>query len=243
MVRVATFILITFWAFSSYALGICIENSYNIPPSKLVEEKLKSYIMKNGYYVSCYNYGAKVLLGTPAVEKELKSEDDRNYKIIYTFVLFPEALGLVKKKNFFGVRIFPLPINTYKRFLRKTHFKGGKVAVPVSKDMLSIAKIYLPKRHFKILVFRSSPLEVANKLKNYKVMYIFPDPKVLNVINLITLIKYAKEKNIKVISGLFDLDRFNLDYVDQIDYDKLAKYLILLIQGRENGKILPCPCR
>jgi len=243
MVRIATFILITFWTFSSYALGICIENSCDIPPSKLVEEKLKSYIRKNGYRVSCYNYGAKVLLGTPAVEKELKSKDNRNYKRVYTFVLFPEVLGLVKKKNFFGVRIFPLPLNTYQRFLRKTHFKGEEVAVPVSKNMLSIAKIYLPKKHFKILVFKSSPLEIANKLKNYKVMYIFPDPKVLNVINLVTLIKYAKERNIKVISGLFDLNRFNLDYVDQIDYDKLAKYLIFLIQGKRSEKILPCPCR
>ncbi len=243
MARIATFILTIFWTISSYAFGICIENSYDIPPSQLVERKLRSYLKKEGYYFSCYNYSVKVLIGTPAVEKELKSKSNKTYKRIYTFVLFPEALGLTEKDNFFGVRIFPLPLNTYKRFLRKAHLKGGKIAVPVSKGMLNIARTYLPKKYFKILVFQNSPLEVADKLQNYKFMYIFPDPKVLNVINLTTLIKYAKEKNIKVISGLFDLDRFNLDYVDEIDFDELTRYLVTLIQGKNRDKILPCPCR
>lgn len=243
MVRIGVFVLIVFWAFSSYALGICIENSYEIPPSKIVERKLKRFLKENGYYLSCYNYNVKVLMGTPAVEKELRSKENGSYKRIYTFVLFPEALGLLKKKNYFGVRIFPLPIRTYKRFLERSHIRVGKVAVPISENMLNIAKIYLPKKYFKILVFKNSPFEVTDKFKNFKCIYIFPDPKVLNVINLITLIKYARERKIKVISGLFDLDRFNLDYVDKVDYDRLVSLLVFLIKERESRKILPCPCR
>ena len=240
MVRVALFLLI-FLIDMSYAKEVCVINSYSIQPAKYVEGKVKEILNERGYKLVTSGCSVKILLGTPAVVKELKRED--KCKKIYTFVLFPEKLGLDKMKNFFGIRIFPLPEKTYQRFLKIFCLKKQKVAVPVSENMLSIAKIYLPKKYFTVISFRNSPVEIFKKLLSYKVAYIFPDPKVLKIVNLTTLLNFCKDNDIKVFSGLSDLSKFGLDYTDEVDYGVLSEELVELIDKTPKVKILPCPCK
>lgn len=242
MVRISTLLLIVFNFFiPSYALDACVINSYPIPPAKYVQEKFEEIWEKEGNSLDCKKFDTKLLIGTPAVVKELKSRG--NYKRVYTFVLFPEVLKLDKRKNFYGVRIFPLPEKTYGRFLKKFHLKRKKVAVPLSRKVLKIAKLYLPKSDFDILEFKKSPTEVFSKLSNYRYIYIFPDPNLLKPINLILLLDFANQKNIKTLSGVFDLKKFNLTYVDEIDLDRLVAELIFLSKGRGKRKLLPFPCK
>ena len=243
MVGLAVFLLTFFISVSSFAgqRTVCIVNSYTIRPAKEVEEKVREILSERGYQIVGSGCDVKVLIGTPAVVDELTSGD--NCKKVYTFVLFPEKFGLDRKKKFFGVRIFPLPIRTYRRFLKHLCLKEAKVAVPVSRDMLPIARIYLSDKHFVIIPFNSSPSEVFGKLMKYRCVYIFPDPKVLKIINLTTLLSFGRDNGIMFFSGLSDLARFGLDYVDRVDYDRLAKDVVFLVERDPKEKILPCPVR
>lgn len=242
MGRISVILLIIQFLFiPSYALDACVVNSYSIPPAQYIEKKFKEIWKKRGNHLDCNSYDVKVLIGTPAVVKSLK--ESGNYKRVYTFVLFPEVMHLDKKKNFYGVRIFPLPEKTYLRFLNKFHLKKSKVAVPLSKKLLNIGKIFLPKSDFIIITFNRSPVEIFSKLEKYKYIYIFPDPNLLKTFNLISLINFASQNNIKVFSGIFDLKKFNLTYVDDVDFDQLVNDLILLSEGKIHSRILPCPCK
>jgi len=243
MGKFSILLLICYFLFitTSHALNACVENAYSIPQAKYVENQFKKLWIEEGNKIDCSDYKVKVLIGTPAIAKELLAEG--NYKRVYTFVIFPEEFNLTKRKNFFGVRIFPLPERTYLRFIRKLHLEKHKVAVLVSKDLKNIAKIYLPKRIFKVIVFDKYPLEKLEEIKKYKYLYIFPDPYVLKVTNLITIINFAKQNNIKVFSGIFDLKKFGLTYVDEVNFDKLAEELFLLSKGEIKEKLLPCPCK
>lgn len=242
MVRVAVFLLVFVLEISVHAADVCIVNSYPIPPAKMVESKVRELLKEHHYRIVKSSCSVKVLIGTPAVVKELSSNDE--CKRVYTFVLFPEELSLKKKENFYGIRIFPLPERTYERFLKSLCLKRRKVAVPISYEMLPIARIYLKGPHFVPIPFKNSPLEVFSKLLQYKYVYVFPDPKLLKLINLVTLINFCRDNKILVFSGLSDLSKFNLDYVDEIDFNKLAQNIVLLVEEeRPKEKILPCPCR
>ncbi len=241
MVRVAVLILIFLLDISAYAADVCIVNSYPIPPAKKLEEMVRKLLLEHNHRIVKNGCDVKILIGTPAVVKEMEREG--HYKVIYTFVLFPEKFGLEKRKNFYGVRIFPLPVKTYKRFLRKYALKEEKVAVPISRDMVPIARMYLPRKYFVILPFKNSPVETFRDLLKYKYVYIFPDPKLLKLINLVTLVNFCKDNGLLVFSGLSDLSKFNLNYVDEIDYEKLAKLLVFLVNHTPKEKIISCPCR
>ena len=241
MVRVAIFLLIFLMDISSYAAEVCIVNSYPIPPAKKLEKKIRKLLREHHHKIVKEDCSVKILIGTPAVVKELKTDGET--KNVYTFVLFPEKLNLQKRKNFYGVRIFPLPVRTYKRFLKALSLKERKVAVPVSKEMLPIARIYLLPKYFKIIPFRNSPVETFRKLLRYKYVYIFPDPKLLKLINLVTLVNFCKDNNLLIFSGLPDLKKFGLDYVDNIDYDLLAREIVFLVEHNSKKRILPCPCK
>jgi len=242
MVRVAIFLLILIFNISVQAADVCIVNSYPIPPARMVESRVRELLKEHHHRIVNSNCSVKVLIGTPAVVKELNSNDE--CRRVYTFVLFPEELGLQNRRNFFGVRVFPLPERTYERFLKKLCLKKKKVAVPISYEMLSIARIYLKKPYFVLVPFKNSPVEVFSKLLKYKYVYIFPDPKVLKLINLVTLINFCRDNKVLVFSGLPDLSKFNLDYVDKLDFNKLAQDIVFLVEDKNpKERILPCPCK
>ena len=242
MVRVAVFLLIFVFNLPVYAADVCIVNSYSIPPAKFVEAKVRELLKQRNHRIVNSDCSVKILIGTPAVVNELEKKD--NCRKVYTFVLFPEKFNLEKRRNFWGIRVFPLPEKTYKRFLRVLCLKKkGKVAVPVSRSMLPIARIYLPKKDFVIIPFNKSPVEIFRNLLKYSYVYVFPDPKLLKIVNLTTLVNFCKDNKLFVFSGLSDLSKFDLDYVDEIDYNKLAEKVVFLVEKSPEIKILPCPCR
>jgi hypothetical protein len=241
MVRIALLILTILLALPSFAEGfkVCVINSYRVPPARALEGKVRELLLKEGYSLgnSC---SVKIVLGTPALIKELK--EGRYQKLIFTFVLFPEELPLPKKRVY-GVRIFPLPERTVRAFMEKYGKGCVKVAVPVSEGMVKIAKKYLPKRYFDLLVFRKSPVEVFSSLKEYRVVYIFPDPKLLKVVNLLNLISYGRENGILFITGLGDLKKYGVDFVQEVSYERLARLLVDLVDREPEERILPCPVK
>ncbi len=241
MVRVAILILILVFDVSAWAADVCIVNSYPIPPAREVESRVRELLKEHHYNIVNSNCNVKVLIGTPAVVKELNGND--NCKRVYTFVLFPERLGLQNRENFYGVRVFPLPERTYRRFLKSLCLKKKKVAVPISYEMLSIARIYLKNPYFVPIPFKNSPVETFRELLKYKYVYVFPDPKLLKLVNLVTLVNFCHDNGLLVFSGLTDLSRFNLDYVDKLDFEKLAEDIVFLVENSPKEKILPCPCR
>ncbi|MEO2083493.1 MAG: hypothetical protein ABGX12_05680, partial [Desulfurobacteriaceae bacterium] len=153
------------------ALGseaVCVLDSYNIPPTLELKSKIIKRLEKRGYRVEegkkCHN---KVILGTPKLIEALKEFSPEDGKIIYTFILFPELLK-IDKPNVYGIRILPLPKRTVETYFKKTHKKPQKVAVPISKKHLKVAKIYLDKKTFSVLTFKKTPEELFNKLKKFK---------------------------------------------------------------------------
>ena len=168
----------------------------------------------------------------------------KNKKVIYTFVMFPEILGLHKKKNFFGIRIIPLPDKIAEVFFSYTSFEKEKIAVPVSRRTQKIAKKYLSNsKLFKILSFDGDISRLKSELLNYKYIYIFPDPDVLKIVNLLKLMKFAKENEKIVITSLPDLDRYGVNFIYAVDYNMLAEKIIFLIKNTPEEKILSCPAR
>jgi len=241
MVRVAVLLLIFLLDVSVSASEVCVINSYSIPPAKELEITVRKLLLKQNHRIVKSKCDVKVLIGTPAVVKEMNRKEQ--CKIVYTFVLFPEKFGLEKKKNFYGVRIFPLPERTYKRFLKKCSLERKKVAVPISEDMLEIARMYLPEKYFVLLTFKNSPVETFRDLLKYKYVYIFPDSKLLKIVNLVTLVNFCKDNDLLVFSGLSDLSKFGLDYVDRVDYEKLAELLVFLVNRTPKERIVSCPCK
>jgi len=242
MVRITLFLLIFVFGLEAWCgeLRVCVINSYTIPPAKEVEASVKEALKQEGYAVVDEGCDIKVVLGTPALAEELKRGEFK--KLVFTFVLFPEELlERYKRDNVYGVRIFPLPERTVKSFLKGKKRRRVKVAVPVSREMLSIARVYLPKRYFKILTFEHSPAEVFSKLTRYKYVYIFPDPKLLKVVNLLRLIGFGKESGIEFLTGLGDLKRYGVDYTQQVSYKGLVRSLVEAVKGKPKKKILPCP--
>lgn len=243
MVRIALLLLILL---SSIALGdekrVCVINSYKVPPALELERNLLALLKEKGYPISLSGKECdiKLVIGTPALVESLKR--DRFGKLIYTFVLFPEELP-VNRDNVYGIRIFPLPERTVKAFMKKRGLKRIKVAVPISRKMVPIAKRYLPKEYFRLIVFRSTPAEVFNRLSKYRYVYIFPDPKLLRLVNLLNLINYGKENNLVFLTGLGDLKRYGIDFVQEVSYEKLAEEMVKLIESKPKEKILPCPVR
>jgi hypothetical protein len=243
MVRVALLLLSLFvLSVSSYGedLRVCVINSYQILPAKRLEQRVKSLILKEGYSLASNDCRVKIVIGTPALVKELQKAQYE--KLIFTFVLFPEELP-IPSRGVYGVRIFPLPERTIKAYAKKSGKKSLKVAVPVSKKIVRIAKKYLPKKYFNLLIFKRSPVEVFEKLKKYEVVYIFPDPKLLKLVNLLGLITYGKENGITFVSGLGDLKKYGVDFVQEVSYEKLADILVKLISQTPKEKILPCPVK
>ncbi|RKQ63696.1 hypothetical protein C7457_0576 [Thermovibrio guaymasensis] len=219
---------------------VCIYNSYNVPPALKLKKKLEEILEEKGYDVSYMadNCDVKLVIGTPALIRVLKKEDFK--KLIYTFVLFPEELHIIRE-NVYGIRIFPLPERSVRVFMKEKGLNNIEVAVPISRKMLPIAKKYLPKKYFKIFVFKKSPSEVFGKLIKYKYVYIFPDPKILKVVNLVNLISFGKENGILFLTGLKDLKNYDVDFVHGVSYEKLANEMVELIDKEPKEKILPCP--
>jgi hypothetical protein len=255
MVRFRYFILIVLACISfspifnrdSYAADVCIIDSYKIKITQKIKDQLSMVLSQNGN-VSYANYGdtrqcrVKIILGTPGVVKELKKASPYE-KVIYTFVMFPEVLGLDKKKNFYGVRIFPLPMRTINKFFSYTGMKKRKVAVIVSKMNEKIAKKYLPSHSFDILLINSRVEEAFPKLNKYKYIYIFPDPEVLKLVNVLSLVNYAKHTGKILIAGLPDLDRYDINFIYAVDFPALTRELVKLTRENPKKHILPCPAK
>jgi len=223
-------------------LKVCVVNSYDIPPAKRLEGIVAELLRGRGYSLVDGGCSVKIVIGTPGLVKELKKR--RFKKLIFTFVLFPEEFySAFDGKEVYGVRIFPLPERTVEAFISIKRLKSVKVAVPVSKEMVKIARQYFSKDYFEILVFKDSPAEVFNQLVNYSVVYIFPDPKLLKLVNLLRLIDFGKENNIVFLSGLGDLKKYGVDFVQEVSYEKLAQELVELVESSPKEKILPCPVK
>lgn len=229
--------------------AVCIVDSYRIEATSyvrsLIEKELNNFAVFSNVSLdrekieSC---DPLILLGTPAVVEAIKKI--KNKKVIYTFVMFPEILGLHKKKNFFGIRIIPLPDKTAEVFFSYTGFDKKKIAVPVSRGTQKIAKKYLSNsKLFKILPFDSDISRLKSRLSKYEYIYIFPDPEVLEIVNLLKLMKFAKENEKIVITSLPDLDRYGVNFIYAVDYNMLAEKIIFLIKNTPEEKILSCPAR
>jgi len=244
-IRVLVLILSVLLPFVSSAKGIraCIIDSYDIQFTNYVKRRLEEILRTGHTLVSYSQYGCevKVLLGTPAVVEALKKGERK--KVIYTFVMFPELLKLKKRKNFFGIRIFPLPKRTVEKFFNCTGLKREKVAVPVSKDILELARLYLPSELFDIVTFSDDITSIYSKLKNYTYIYIFPDPNVLKVVNMLNIVKVSKTNGKILISGLPDLDKYDVNFVYAVDYDKLVEAIVKLLKETPKERLLPCPAR
>jgi len=244
MVRAALLLLTLLTATLINAYGqerVCLINSYPIPPAKKLEELVKKKLNERRVLIVKGNCSVRILIGTPAVVESLKGH--RDGLNVYTFVLFPEVLGLNRKKNYYGVRIFPLPKRTVLSYFRKSKRRLRPVVVPVSKEMERIAKLYLPRRYFKVVTFREDPSEVFRDLLKYRYVYIFPDPKLLRVVNLLTLLNFGKKNRLVFLTGLPDLSRYGVDFVEKVDYDRLAEELVELATKKRKPKarVLPCP--
>ncbi|MEO2069513.1 MAG: hypothetical protein ABGX27_08430 [Desulfurobacteriaceae bacterium] len=185
-----------------------------------------------------------VLLGTPAVAKAIKDKKVKNKKIIYSFVLFPEEFGLSSKDNFFGIRIFPVPQRTAQTFFSYTGLKRDTIAVPLSEKTKEIAKRYFPNStFFKLIFFRNDIMEIVPELLKYKYIYIFPDPEVLKVVNLLKLMKLSKDSRKIILTSLPDLDSYGVNFIYAVDYNLLVERILYLLENSPKEKILPCPAR
>jgi hypothetical protein len=247
LLLVVSFFLI--YAYPASGRVICIVDSCGIKATSyvrsLIEKELNNFTVLSNVSVdkekikSC---DSLVLLGMPAVAKALKKI--KGQKIIYTFVMFPEILDLHKRKNFFGIRIIPLPDKTAEVFFSYTGLEKKKIAVPVSKGTQKIARKYLSNsRLFKILPFDGDISHLKSKLSGYEYIYIFPDPEVLWVVNLLKLMKFAKENGKIVITSLPDLDKYGVNFIYAVDYNILVERIIFLIKNDLRERILPCPAR
>jgi hypothetical protein len=247
LLLVISFFLVYVYPVSGKA--VCIVDSYRIEATSyvksLVEKELNNFAVFSNVSLdrekveSC-DY--LVLLGTPAVVEAMKKI--KNKKVIYTFVMFPEILDLRKKKNFFGIRIIPLPDKTAEIFFSYTGLKKKKIAVPVSKRTQKIARKYFYNSElFKVLPFDGDISHLKSKLSGYEYIYIFPDPELLRVVNLLKLMKFANENGKIVITGLPDLDKYGVNFIYAADYDALVEKIISLIKGTPRERILSCPAR
>jgi len=228
---------------SAKGIRACVVDSYKIKVTSYVKDSLVKRLRKSGVFVSLSNNGCdvKVLLGTPAVVEALKRGEEK--KVIYTFVMFPELLALEEKKNFIGIRIFPLPKRTAEKFFNYTGLKKKRIAVPISRKMVGLAERYLPKDTFDIIPFSGDVATVYPKLKGYSYVYVFPDPVVLRVVNMLNLVKFCKSSGKVLLSGLPDLDRYDVDFIYAVDYDKLVDIIVKLVKGKPKERIVPCPAR
>jgi len=243
MGRIALLLLIAcLLAPVAWAQRVCVINSYTIPAAEKVEGLLKKNLESAGFSVVDEDCSVKVVLGTPALIEHLKKRDYG--KLVFSFVLFPEEfLKRYPSKRVYGVRIFPLPERTVRDFFKSKKLKRRVVAVPVSRQMVEIAKEYLPKKYFKLLVFNDSPTEVFPYLVRYKFVYIFPDPKLLKVVNLLRLVDFGKENRIVFLTGLGDLKRYGIDFVEEVSYEKLVDLLTQAVRDDPKERILPCPLK
>jgi hypothetical protein len=246
------FLVISFFLVYVYPVNgkaVCIVDSYRIKATSYVESLIEKELNNFAVFSNVSLDREKVescdpliLLGTPAVVEAMKKIKKK--KVIYTFVMFPEILGLHKKKNFFGIRIIPLPDKTVEVFFSYTGFKKNKIAVPVSRRTQKIAKKYLSNsKLFEILPFDDDISRLKSKLSGYKYVYIFPDPALLRVVNLLKLMKFAKENGQVVITSLPDLDKYGVNFIYAVDYNLLAEKIVFLIKNTPEEKILPCPAR
>ena len=246
-VRVLVLILIILLPLASSAgeVRACIVDSYGIQVTSYVKERLTELLKKKKYTLISYSArkscDIKVLLGTPAVAEALKRGEKG--KVIYTFVMFPELLKLEKRRNFVGIRIFPLPKRTAEKFFAYTGLEKRKIAVPISGDMVNLAKRYLPSDLFDIVPFSGDIATVYPKLKNYSYIYVFPDPVVLRIVNMLSLVKFSKSSGKILISGLPDLDRYDVNFIYAVDYDELVDLIVELIGENPKERIIPCPAR
>ncbi|TCK05419.1 hypothetical protein [Phorcysia thermohydrogeniphila] len=237
------FIVLLPLASSAKEVRACIIDSYGIRVTNYVRERLEE-LLKRKYTLVSYSRKScdvKVLLGTPAVVRALK--EGEKGRVIYTFVMFPELLRLEKKKNFIGIRIFPLPKRTAEKFFTYTGLERKKIAVPISKDMVKLAKRYLPPDLFDLVPFSGDVATVYPKLKDYSYVYVFPDPVVLRIVNMLNLVKFCKNSGIILISGLPDLDRYDVNFIYAVDYNDLVDIIVELINENPKERIIPCPAR
>ncbi len=232
---------------NALAVSVCIVDSYKIAVTKKVYEQL-AMALSHDSGISYARYGnshkcdVKIILGTPGVVKELKSCYPYE-KVIYTFVMFPEMLGLDKKENFYGIRIFPLPERTVNEFFSYTKMKRDKVAVVVSRKFLSIAKKYLHSKIFTIIPINSRTEEAFSKLEKFKYIYIFPDPGILKVSNFLALVSYSKYNHKILIAGLPDLNRYDVNFIYAVDFNRLTQQILKLVKTTPSTHILPCPAK
>ena len=230
----------------SEAEKVCVIDSYGIAVTERVKDSLISYLGKEEVVSYANLSEAKdcrvdVILGSPGVVEALNKVSDS--KVVYSFVLFPEALKLDKRENFYGVRIFPLPVRTINKFFSWTGLKREKVAVLVSKSNKKIARLYLPSRFFKVIYVNAKVEEAFPQLVKYKYIYIFPDPVVLKLVNLLSLVSYAKSTGKILIAGLPDLKRYDINFIYAVDFNDLVRDLARLVYSTPSKHILPCPAK
>nr|WP_163328401.1 hypothetical protein [Desulfurobacterium thermolithotrophum] len=252
MGRIRSFLLVLFFiVFSQQGMSqtVCIVDSYQIKETRqvvsFIEKELEDFVeipfseFKKEKLKGC---SSLILLGTPAVARALKENVKK--RIVYSFVLFPEALSLEKKKNFFGIRIIPLPQKTVEVFFNYTKLKKEKVALPVSDKTYKIAKNYIKGDSIlKLVKLKKDYLTLEYKLLKYRYIFIFPDPYILKVLTLLKLLNFAKENKKVLITNLPDLENYGINFIYAVDLKELSKKILDLLESNSSERILPCPAK
>jgi len=229
---------------------VCIVKSYSFDViNGVVSDIVDSLEQKNIHLLSLEklkrpnrNCDKLVLLGTPAV---VKSRDicSKGKLCIYSFVLFPEELNL--KGNFTGIRIFPLPKRTVDVFSKFTGLKPEKVALLAGERTEEIARKQVKgDRRFRVFIVKDDVNEVLDKLQNYRFVYLFPDPVVMKVSNLLKLLDFTSLRGIITISNMPETEKFGVNFIYGADYQALSRRIVSILKdGKPKKSILDCPAK
>ncbi len=238
--------------FVSSAAGecVCIVKSYNFDViNDVVSDIVNSLEQGDMHSISLkklkrpsWDCDKLILLGTPAV---VKSRDicSKGKICIYSFVLFPEELNL--KGNFTGIRIFPLPKRTVEVFSKFTGLKPQKIALLVGRRTEEIAKKQVKgDRRFRVFVVKDDVSEVLDKLQSYRFVYLFPDPVVMRVSNLLKLLDFTSLRGIITISNMPETEKFGVNFIYGTDYQVLSRRIVSILKdGKPKKSILDCPAK
>ncbi len=236
---------------SSAFAQVCVVKSYSFDAMNKVALLIISDLSRDvrlmspeeiKFGIKCRNF---VLLGSPAVLK-VKDIYSRRKLYVYSFVLFPEELGLEKYENFIGIRIFPLPTRTVDKFSELANRKVKKVALIVGEKTKDVAARYVKgDKRFKIVVVKNDIGEILDKLQNYKYIYLFPDPVVMKVSNILKLLDFASLRGAITISNIPETAKFGVNFIYAVDYEKLACKIVDVLKGKikEDDNLIPCPAK
>jgi hypothetical protein len=76
-------------------------------------------------------------------------------------------------------------------------------------------------------------------------VYLFPDPVVMKVSNLLKLLDFTSLRGIVTISNMPESEKFGINFIYAVDYDELVYEMVDILKSKEklDDKIIPCPAK